>query len=46
MFEHIYIYIYIYLSSTILKKKVILSNSNRRSQSDGITKWKKLSGLR
>ena len=39
MFEHIF-----FSSSTILKKKVILSNKS--SQSDGITKWNKASGLR
>ena len=36
---------YIFLSSsTILKKKVTLSNKG--SQSDGIAKWKKVTGLR
>ena len=40
-----YIRTYIFFSSSaILKKKVILSSKS--SQSDGITKWKKPSGLR
>ena len=38
-----YVWRYIFFSfSTILKKKVVLSNKS--SQSDGITKWKKGSG--